>query len=356
MDAGRAVVCRQVNGTPRNILLLFALPAAWGILFVYTPAMNWIDFALVVVVLLAIWSGYNNGFILETIGILNWLGSLVVAFLFYQYTATLFLKIFPSLQLFRLPLAFLATAVIARLIIGIITRRIAVATSAYSDKGPVDAAMGVIPGFVNGAIFAAIIAAVLFAMPLTDGLNTTLRGSKVANFLAAKMETINEKLSPVFDKAIRQTLNDLTIHPASDETVKLPFKVAHPVVDSVLENKMIGLVNKERTSRGLPALVPDHQLTEVARAHSRDMFVQGYFSHITPQGKDPFDRMHEYHIRFLSAGENIALAQTLSIAHNGLMNSPGHRANILNPAFGQIGIGIMRGGMFGLMISQEFSN
>jgi uncharacterized protein YkwD len=66
--------------------------------------------------------------------------------------------------------------------------------------------------------------------------------------------------------------------------------------------------------------------------------------------------MHASDIHFLTAGENIALAQSLSIAHNGLMNSPGHRANILNPAFGHVGIGILDGGMFGLMISQEFSN
>jgi uncharacterized protein YkwD len=66
--------------------------------------------------------------------------------------------------------------------------------------------------------------------------------------------------------------------------------------------------------------------------------------------------MRAAHIAFLTAGENLALAQTLAIAHTGLMHSPGHRANILNPAYHRVGIGIIEGGVHGLMISQEFRN
>jgi uncharacterized protein YkwD len=58
----------------------------------------------------------------------------------------------------------------------------------------------------------------------------------------------------------------------------------------------------------------------------------------------------------MAAGENLALAQTLSIAHTGLMHSPGHRANLLHRSFHRVGIGIIEGGVHGLMISQEFRN
>jgi uncharacterized protein YkwD len=64
--------------------------------------------------------------------------------------------------------------------------------------------------------------------------------------------------------------------------------------------------------------------------------------------------MKDAHVQFKSAGENLALAQTMEIAHRNLMNSPGHRANILQTAFGRVGIGIMDGGFYGLMVSQEF--
>lgn len=119
---------------------------------------------------------------------------------------------------------------------------------------------------------------------------------------------------------------------------------------------MLQLVNEERTSRGLKPLALDPELVPVARTHSADMFSRGYFSHYTPEGEDPFQRMKDAGVKFRTAGENLALAPTLQIAHTGLMNSPGHRANILNPAFGRVGIGIMSGGRRGKMVSQEFRN
>ena len=72
--------------------------------------------------------------------------------------------------------------------------------------------------------------------------------------------------------------------------------------------------------------------------------------------KDPFDRIRESNVQFKTAGENLALAPTLSIAHNGLMNSPGHRANILRPQFGRVGIGVLDSRRHGLMITQNFRN
>jgi uncharacterized protein YkwD len=106
----------------------------------------------------------------------------------------------------------------------------------------------------------------------------------------------------------------------------------------------------------LKPLKPDPELAEVARAHSRDMLARGYFSHVTPDGKDPFDRMRQANVRFLAAGENLALARTLAGAHQGLMNSPGHRANMLRPQFGRLGVGVLDGGRYGLMITQNFRN
>jgi len=318
--------------------------------------MNWVDSVLIIIVLLAVWTGWRNGFIIEILGLINWLGCLVLAFLFYPYTASLLTKIFPSLELWKLPLAFIITAIIARILIGIITRNIALTTSAYTNQSLLNKSLGIIPGFVNGIIFAAIIAALLLALPLMDGINSAVRNSVIANKLSVKMETVDQKLSPTLNKAIYQTLNDLTIHTKSGDFLKLPFKITDAVVDSSLEMKMIDLVNKDRAEHGLSPLIRDEELTKVARQHSRDMFVRGYFSHVTPDGKDPFERMKANDIHFITAGENIALAQTISIAQYGFMHSPGHRANILNPAFGHIGIGILDGGIFGLMISQEFKN
>jgi uncharacterized protein YkwD len=119
---------------------------------------------------------------------------------------------------------------------------------------------------------------------------------------------------------------------------------------------MLSWVNAERIKAGLNTVKADPELTKVARKHSVDMFQKGYFSHVSLTGTGPFDRMRADGVKFTNAGENIALAPTLDIAHSGLMHSPGHRANILRPEFGRLGIGIVDGGKYGFMISQEFRN
>ena len=83
------------------------------------------------------------------------------------------------------------------------------------------------------------------------------------------------------------------------------------------------------------------------------MFARGYFSHRSPEGEDPFQRMTDAGIKFRTAGENLTLAPTLQIAHTGLMDSPGHAANILNPNFRRVGIGVMTGGRRGIMVESS---
>ncbi len=78
--------------------------------------------------------------------------------------------------------------------------------------------------------------------------------------------------------------------------------------------------------------------------------------HIDPEGNSPFDRMRDGGVRFITAGENLALAQTVSIAHKGLMDSPGHRANILSPHYSPVGIGVAQGGRHGTMLTQKFAD
>jgi uncharacterized protein YkwD len=86
------------------------------------------------------------------------------------------------------------------------------------------------------------------------------------------------------------------------------------------------------------------------------MLAQGYFSHIDAQGHDPFYRMKAAGISFGAAGENLALAPTIKLAHQGLMNSPGHKANILSTHYRTVGMGIIYAGQYGYMITQEFTD
>ena len=319
--------------------------------------MNLIDVLLLLIVALAMWAGWVKGFLLGITDLVIWLGSLLFGFIFYQNVAELLHKIFPSVGVWLFPIGFLLTVVLSRLLLSLLFRMFIRHTSPEAHQSAANRAFGVIPGLITGSVYAAIVAALLLSVPMWNGLAKEARESKIANQLGVQVAWLDEKFSPIFGEAAKETMNRLTVKPSeSEETVELHYTVKDPKVRPDLEAQMLQLVNHERTKRGLQPVKADPELSAVARAHSTDMFARGYFSHYTPERADPFDRMKKANVRFLTAGENLALGRTLKICHEGLMNSPGHRANILNSSFGRLGIGIMDGGIYGLMISQEFRN
>ncbi len=116
-----------------------------------------------------------------------------------------------------------------------------------------------------------------------------------------------------------------------------------PVVgcDNPIEQEVIRLANEARAAAGVGPLTCDPTMTAVARAHSTDMCMRDYFSHTGLDGRSPFDRMRDGGVRYSTAGENIAWGQrSASEVHTAWMNSSGHRRNILNGAFGRIGVGL----------------
>jgi len=320
-------------------------------------SFNWIDLVLVLIVLLSAAAGWQRGFILSFLDLVRWVGSWLAGLVFYKWVAGWVGAMTDWTETFRNPIAFIIVVAAAGIAIQVVGSLILRRVPRDVHLSRTNRFLGTLPGLVNGLIMAAIVAGLLFAMPVSDGLSQRVQESPLANNLAVYADKIENALAPVFDPAIRQTFNRVTtIEPGSDELVKLPFKVEHTQPAPNLEEQMLEMVNQERTSRGLKPLKADPELTVVARQHSADMFSRGYFSHYTPEGIDPFQRMQAADVKFRTAGENLALAPTLQIAHTGLMNSPGHRANILNPNFGRVGIGIMDGGRRGIMASQEFRN
>jgi uncharacterized protein YkwD len=318
---------------------------------------NWVDAVLVLIVLVSAALGWQRGFIFSVLDLVRWLGSWLIALLLYKPFST-WLSFFVNWSdVWRAPLAFIILIFLSGVAIHFVGRAILNFIPGQAHVHPVNRLLGIVPGMISGSITAAIISALLLAMPISDSLSEYAQKSRLNGLFAVFTDELEDVLVPVFNPAINQTLNKLiTVEPGSDESVELPFKVENSRPEPSLEAQMLEMINNERTSRGLKPLEADPELVPVARAHSADMFARGYFSHYTPDREDPFQRMKDAGVRFRTAGENLALAPTLQIAHSGLMNSPGHRANILNPAFGRIGIGIMSGGRRGIMVSQEFRN
>lgn len=122
-----------------------------------------------------------------------------------------------------------------------------------------------------------------------------------------------------------------------------PPPVPPPPTQAELDyaSDVLDIVNLERTSRGLDPVVQDAAAAEAAFGHANDMAVRGFFDHVNPNGEDPGDRLDRAGAAFFGWAENIAQGQsTPSDVLDAWMGSAGHRANILSPSFGRLGVGV----------------
>ncbi|MGW2889002.1 CAP domain-containing protein [Streptomyces griseoruber] len=119
--------------------------------------------------------------------------------------------------------------------------------------------------------------------------------------------------------------------------------------------EVVELTNRERTRAGLRPLAVDPLLTAAAQAHCADMVARAFYAHTSPEGSQPWDRAAAAGSTRRTIGENIACGQrSAAEVVEGWMNSPGHRANILKPAFTHIGVGYAGGGPSGTYWTQLF--
>jgi uncharacterized protein YkwD/predicted RNA-binding protein with RPS1 domain len=145
-----------------------------------------------------------------------------------------------------------------------------------------------------------------------------------------------------YDKHENDTVTAIQIISKPLEENKKDFYTdASPTLKEGFEYQMFDLTNATRVNHQLPTLTWDDHVRETAREHSADMAENDYFDHKNLEGQSPFDRMKEDAVAFHTAGENLAYGQLSSIfAHEGLMNSLGHRENILRKDYEYLGVGV----------------
>ncbi|MBI4032156.1 CvpA family protein [Candidatus Berkelbacteria bacterium] len=211
-------------------------------------------------------------------------------------------------------------------------------------------------GVAKQAVVTAILTSLLLYLPIIPVVRDSIQRSTLGPTFAQRTPAVEHAFAAIIEPAVKELQEITTVTQITEESVEIDFPVGDLVIDRSAEQTMFGLVNKERRERGLPELTWSEDLADVGRVHSKDMWRRQYFSHVDPDGNDPFDRLDAAGISYLAAGENLALAPTTPIAHRGLMDSPGHRANILSPDYGELGIGAVRNGLYGIMYTQMFTD
>ncbi len=139
-----------------------------------------------------------------------------------------------------------------------------------------------------------------------------------------------------------------------EQAFKSQYGTASEALKVSLEKELFDLLNVYRVSFDKPILKWNENLANTARKHSKDMSVRNFFSHTNPSGYDPFERIIADGLNFTLAAENIAAGYTNAFStHNGWVNSPGHRVNLLRD-INEVGIGVYLGGNLSNYYTQDF--
>jgi uncharacterized protein YkwD len=318
--------------------------------------MNWVDALIILCLVFFAIEGMGRTFLGEVLDLLSFLVAFFLALRFYNYLGIFFESSFQVPHSVANVLGFLifwfVTESIFFILIHFVLSRAIRLIKVFNKLNQA----AFIPALLRGVIFVAIVLTLLASFPIQPKIKVLVNESKLGSAILNQTHQLEGPIKNVFGGLSEDTMTFLTIKPKSDETVNLGFQTNNFYPNENIETQMIGLVNKERVSRGLSALIYDPVLRNVGRRHSEDMFKRGYFAHNSPEGENVADRAETAGVDYQVIGENLAYAPTLALAHNGLMNSPGHRANILSTDYHKIGIGVQDGGVYGLMITQVFSN
>ena len=127
-----------------------------------------------------------------------------------------------------------------------------------------------------------------------------------------------------------------------------------------VEDSLVALIGRDRQRAGLGPVVRDARLTEIARAHSRDMATHEFVAHVSPRSGSAMDRVRSAGLAPELLLENVGRAYSAEEAESGFLSSPGHRGNVLDPHARRVGIGVAFGspvtGTTPMFVTQLFTN
>lgn len=316
--------------------------------------MNWVDLTIILTLIFFALRGVGKRFIWEGIDLLSFLFAFSLAFIFYNFFAMFFETQFKVPHGLSLVIGFMVAWFLSESVFYIFLR--------FVSPGWVKVRMGLleyfsfVPSCCKGLVFIALFLVMIATFPANPFLKSVIGESQLASLILKNAYGLEAPLKNVFGVIANDSLTFLTLEPQEKKSINLGFQTIEMKIDEVSENKMIDLVNKERLSRGIKALVYDSILRQIGREYSEDMLKRGYFSHYSPEGLTVAERTLKKEVDFLVVGENLAYAPNTEAAFKGFMNSQGHRANILSTDYGKIGIGVMDGGVYGKMFTQVFTN
>jgi uncharacterized membrane protein required for colicin V production len=286
--------------------------------------LNWLDWAVMGLLLLFASAGARRGLMLGLIDLIGVATAFAFALAYHPVATDRLATLVPLprslLSVGTVLLLILLGQAAFALIINLLFKLTWPVWSAFTYVSWVNRAFGVLPGLIKGLAFTSVFLLPFALFPIVPPVSAAIERSSLASSLVRVAVEQGPRVEHLLGRDLADGLTYLA-PPQTDEGQKLNFGALGQLApDPVSESRMLVLVNQEREKAGLPPLQADTALRDVARAHSLEMFEQSYFAHISPITGSPFDRMKKAGIRYLAAGENLAYAPTVQVAHEGLMN------------------------------------
>jgi len=236
--------------------------------------MNWVDLAILIIVLIFAIQGQKRGFFTQILDILGFLFSLVLALILYPQAAELFIRFFNIPKIAANPIGFLSIWIISEAIFFSLLSIFVGKIIHLLSNTSINRYLGFIPAVANGLLFTAFILLFVVSLPIRPDIKKDVFDSKIGSNLVEKAQVLETPLSGVFGPIAKQTLTFLTVNPQETGSVSLEFTQKQLTIDRVSEQKMFELVNQERVKLGFDPLIWDENLAEIGRSHSKGCHTQ----------------------------------------------------------------------------------
>ncbi len=317
---------------------------------------NWVDLVIIFVLLYYAAGAFKYGLLYLVADFISFFGSLLISLRVYKFTAIFLKNNFNLTESLNNALGFIVTSIILEIGLSYLLSFGISKLPKKIRENKVNKFLGLIPALGEGIIIIAFLLTIIIALPVKPQVKKDVSESKIGNLILKETSGLEKTINQIFGGVVNDSLTYFTVEPGSKSTIALKSGIDKLSIDEASEVQMFAMVNTERTKRGIPALTSDNKIVVVARNYAMDMWQRHYFSHYSPEGKTLADRLAAAGISYTFAGENLALAPTVQTAMTGLMNSEGHKENILDKRFHKVGIGVVDNGFYGKIFVQEFTN
>ncbi len=323
--------------------------------------MNYIDLILIIFLGYFFYQGFRKNLLSSVVSFVAFVVSIGTSLVFYSRVSQILQNSFATPSFIAQPLAFVLLASLTEIVIShglvfIITKL----KFTFKLSKKLDLLTKILGGILqvgHGLILLALLVVTVTTLPLNLVIKEAVTNSKICEFILDKTSGLEKGVNQIFGEIGDQSLLARVIEPENKEGVKLDFvKTLDLKINLTDAREMMNLVNQERVKENLSELIWQENLAKVGEDYAKDMWQRKYFAHYSPEGNSVADRLRKAKINFSVVGENLALAPTVKIAHQGLMNSEGHRANILDKNFKKLGIGVVENGFYGKIFVQVFTN